>query len=117
MGDLSDNFSRYEFECHCGCEFNAADIELIKVLEDVRIHFKNRIIGIHSGCRCPYWNGHEKGTKDSQHQNGIAADFEVIGVTTRKVYDYLDKTYPDKYGIGYYSSWIHLDIRKEKGRW
>ena len=38
MGDVSPHFSQYEFECKCGCGFAAVDIDLLKVIEDVRSH-------------------------------------------------------------------------------
>ena len=31
---VSKNFSRYEFECQCGCGFAAADVTLLEALED-----------------------------------------------------------------------------------
>ena len=117
VGDISKNFSRYEFACGCGCGFEAVDIELIKVNEEMRGDFGGKSVNIHSGCRCPHWNGHEGGTKGSRHCFGIAEDFHIEGVSTQEVYDYLDAKYPDRYGIGLYDSWVHLDVRKVKARW
>jgi uncharacterized protein YcbK (DUF882 family) len=47
---------------------------------------------------------------------GVASDLHVDGVAHKKVYDYLDKKYPNKYGIGLYTWGVHIDTRKEKSR-
>ena len=39
MGDLSENFSRHEFACKCGCGNDTVDAELIRVLQSVRARF------------------------------------------------------------------------------
>ena len=48
MGDLSRNFDRSEFKCRDGCGRDTVDIELVKVLEEVRVRFA-RPIHISSG--------------------------------------------------------------------
>ena len=55
MGDISENFSRSEFACRCGCGFATVDVELIKTLEVVRKQF-NKPIKINSSCRCEEHN-------------------------------------------------------------
>ena len=55
MGDLSEHFSRAEFECRCSCGYNTVDYGLIMVLEQARRHF-NQPIKINSGCRCPTYH-------------------------------------------------------------
>ena len=117
MGDLSRNFSRYEFACKCGCGFDFVDAELIKVLEQVRFHFDKSPITITSGCRCETHNQKVGGSAYSKHIKGIAADFKVKGVHADEVASYLERTYPDKYGIGRYKGRTHIDIRKSKARW
>ena len=129
MGDLNKNFNRSEFECNCGCGLNTIDYELIIIfswLEDKLIRLltvEDVYIVIKSGNRCPYWNGHEKGSKDSTHPDSIAADYKIFITETGKqvspelIHETLDKKYPDKYGLGLYGNRNHLDSRQIKARW
>lgn len=116
MGDVSEYFSRKEFACKCGCGFDAVDIELLSVLEDLRWHFSAPIT-ITSGCRCAYYNEQVGGALNSKHVHAKAADIQVSGVDPKSVWGYLVGKYPFKYGIGLYNSWVHIDVRKEKARW
>jgi len=109
-------FKRSEFACKCGCGFNSVDVELLTVLEDLREYFK-RPITITSGNRCVTHNKKVQGEKGSMHVNGIAADIKVLDFTPLQVYTYLNTKYPDKYGIGLYSTWVHIDVRTNKARW
>ena len=116
MGDISKDFNRYEFSCQCGCGFNTVDVELIIVVQDVRDYF-GQPVRINSGCRCPKHNAAIGGSKNSQHLFGKAADIVVLGVFAWDVDEYLKDKYPDKYGIGRYSGWTHIDVRAGKARW
>ena len=118
MGDLTENFSRWEFACRCGCGFDVVDWELLNLLQDFRRHF-GRKIAIHSGARCESHNRDREvgGEPDSQHLIGKAADFSVQGISPAAVYLYLKSRFPDKYGIGFYAWGVHFDVRHEKARW
>jgi uncharacterized protein YcbK (DUF882 family) len=117
MGDLSEHFSRFEFGCRCGCEFNSVDAELLHVLEkDVRGYY-NKVVAVTSGCRCFAWNDYVDGTEDSLHLVSKAADIAVENTLTLAVYHYLDNKFPDKYGIGLYDNWVHIDVRPQRARW
>jgi len=116
MGDISENFSRSEFKCSCNCGFSTVDVELIKVLEIVRKHFK-KSIRINSACRCEEHNKSIGGSYGSKHKQGIAADIVVSGVSPDKVYIFLDMFMPNSYGIGKYDNFTHIDVRKTKARW
>ena len=109
-------FKRSEFECFCGCGFNTVDYELAEVVDKLREHF-NAPVFITSGCRCEAHNKAIGGAKSSKHMLGIASDLKVAGVNPTQVYDYLNKEYPNKYGIGLYRTWVHIDIRADKARW
>lgn len=113
---LSENFHRDEFQCSCGCGFDTVDAELITVLEAVR-NFWGVKVKINSGARCAKHNANEGGSPTSKHLIGQAADIVVEGILPQKVYTYLDNKYPDRYGIGLYSGWVHIDVRKKKTRW
>lgn len=116
MGDLSENFSRKEFACHCGCGMDTVDSELITVLQDLRDEF-GRPIKILSGNRCPLRNIEVKGSRHSQHMKSKAADIILDGISQEEVYFYLTGRYPTKYGIGIYREWVHIDVRADKARW
>lgn len=114
---LSDNFSRKEFRCKCGvCDQVAVDYELLAVLEDLRAHFSSPVT-ITSGNRCPTHNRREGGSEGSKHLLSIASDIRVKGISAKRVYEYLDGAYPNKYGMGLYPSWVHIDVRPERARW
>ncbi len=113
---VSENFSREEFACKCGCGFSTVDIELLEVLELVRGKFKQPIT-ITSGCRCDTHNTAVSGSYGSKHKQGIAADIVVKGFTPYEVYKFLDGHAPNKYGLGFYTNFTHIDVRAIKSRW
>lgn len=113
---LSEHFDSDEFACRCGCGFADVSPELIEVLEDLRAYFRQSI-KISSGCRCPARNKEVGGETKSKHMEGIAADIQVKNIVPYKVYKYLNTKYSEKYGIGLYPTWVHIDVREEKARW
>jgi uncharacterized protein YcbK (DUF882 family) len=141
MGDLTRNFSRKEFECKCGCGFNTIDYELICILQnDLIQHFEIKYeckisVIITSGDRCvnhneevqkEYNSDYVPFSSKSQHIFARAADFKVykvyennkIQIDPKEIYEYLDKRYPNKYGLGLYYNRNHLDTRSGSGkRW
>ena len=122
MGDLSDHFSRHEFACKDQCGFDTVDVELIPVMEQAR-----KFIGPftpNSACRCVAHNeivqqqansNYKRLTSRSKHLQGRAVDIPCKD--PQGLYDYLDRLYPDKYGIGRYSWGVHVDTRARKARW
>lgn len=114
---LSKNFSRSEFKCNCGnCDYDTVDKELVDVLQDIRDHF-NASVTVTSGNRCPAYNRLVGGSRNSYHLRGRAADIVVGGVSQSDVYKYLDSKYPNRFGIGNYDTFTHVDTRTGKGRW
>ncbi len=116
MGDLTVNFSRKEFACKCGCGFDGISLELVAVLQELREHFDLPIV-INSACRCEKHNERVGGAKGSKHKEGIAADVVVRGKSPKEVYAYLVNKYEDKYGIGRYNTFTHVDVRVGMARW
>jgi uncharacterized protein YcbK (DUF882 family) len=116
MGDLSKNFSRSEFKCSCGCGYDDVSLELVSVLQKLREVF-NAPVTINSACRCKGWNKEVGGAEKSQHLLGTAADIVVSDVPPALIYQYLDRSYPESYGIGKYKSFTHIDVRQRRGRW
>jgi uncharacterized protein YcbK (DUF882 family) len=117
MGDISKNFSRSEMDCPCDCGFSTADVELIEVLEGVRARFGDRSVTISSGCRCDQYNKRIGGAKHSKHKLGIAADIVIHGVDPKDVYESLDKHNPNRFGLGNYDTFTHVDVRPNRARW
>ena len=114
---LNPYFHRSEFTCACNhCDCYTVDSELLEVLTDVREFFSKPVL-INSGHRCAEHNEKVGGTAMSRHLLGQAVDFFVVGIYPSVVRKYLEQKYPDKYGIGSYHNFTHLDVRKERARW
>lgn len=118
MGNLSPHFSREEFECNChrSCIPIAVDCELVAVLEKLREHV-GKPVRITSAYRCAAHNTDVGGAKNSQHRLGIAADIQVDDFPAKDIAMYLRNEYPNKYGIGEYEAFTHIDVRRAKARW
>jgi len=113
MHKLSEHFSRHEFACKCGCGFDTVDVELLIVAELIREH-----IGAYtpnSACRCISHNKNVDGSRKSMHLFARAID--VPADNPIELYNFLDKEFPDTYGIGLYSTFVHIDTREKKARW
>jgi uncharacterized protein YcbK (DUF882 family) len=115
---LGPYFKRSEFECPDGCGFDTIDAEVFKVVVNVR-EFFGRPVTINSACRCEKHNKEIGGADHSQHLKGRACDIVVQGIEPDVVAEYLEKRYPNQFGIGRYpdSGFTHIDSRKEKARW
>lgn len=145
MNKISSRLKRREFACRCGCGFMACDIELVNSLEELADDIQTKyqagrcyiiIVPVHSGCRCVLHNenvqkknnpNYKPGTSKSMHVKGMAADFhleiETSGGRIRKkidpdeVYSLANKKWPNKYGLGKYTTFTHLDVRPNRARW
>tara|TARA_R110000744_G_scaffold262002_1_gene376569 strand:+ start:37 stop:381 length:345 start_codon:yes stop_codon:yes gene_type:complete len=113
---ISKNFNRSEFACKCRCGFSTVDVELLEVLELVRAAF-NSPVSISSACRCESYNRHVGGGSESKHLQGIAADIVVKGVEPKVVYTLLNDMNQNKFGIGSYKTFTHIDVRPNRARW
>jgi len=113
---ISRYFTREEFACKCGCGFAAVDMQLLMLLEKVRVHF-NKPVTITSACRCETHNRNVGGSKNSKHRLGIAADSQVKATPPSEVYSYIDSCYPNTLGLGSYNSFTHVDVREKRTRW
>ncbi len=121
MGDVSNNFSRYEFSCPCGCGFDTVDVELLEVAQRMRDHWDCRVDITPSGgaCRCAQYNGSIEGHTKSRHLRGQAMDFIVDynRISPRVVQRTLRQWYRDKYGIGKGKNFTHFDVRPYVSEW
>ena len=118
MGDLTKNFSRHEFACHCGC--CCADVvpELVEHLQSLRDLIGQPVIVV-SGCRCPTHNAAVDGARNSQHMAGRAADVRVKGMSPAELKRLAETILNFRYGgIGLYDTFVHLDVRPNgPARW
>jgi len=112
---LNKYFTRAEFACKDGCGFRTVDVEMLDVLTDLREHFGFSVI-INSGCRCENHNQMIGGSSRSKHIFACAVDIVVKNISPKRVYGYLDKRYPDTYGLGLHKTFLHFDIRSTKWR-
>ena len=112
-------FERREFACKCG-KCGGFPVEpnwdLLRVLEKIREHF-GAPVRVNSGVRCATHNKNVGGASRSQHVYGTAADIKVTGVSPAKVAEYAETLLPNTGGIGQYSTFTHIDVRKTKSRW
>jgi uncharacterized protein YcbK (DUF882 family) len=124
MGNLRKNISRHELACHCECGFDSMDGETLDIVQDCCDHFaeftgtdKVTCI-INSAARCPVHNMAVGGSANSYHPQARAIDFFIVGISPITVYTYLDTRYPDRYGVGLYNTFVHLDTRTQgPARW
>ena len=134
MTNISDNFTRSESTCRCGCGKFGADIELVKVLEMLRAwlrinHNPNAIVKMHSWFRCYEHNNRPADEKNSRgifgagsnkhswHLTGAAGDFSSPNVPNELIVWFLRDAFPDKYGVGIYDWGVHLDMRPMRVDW
>ena len=122
MGDLSKNFSRWEFACRGkNCCGNSAPVDplLVNSLQKLR-DMVGRPIDVSCGFRCKIHNAEIPGSEpNSQHTLAKAADISVVGLTGEQfaaIAMQVDAF--EKGGIGTYDTWIHVDVRSDgSARW
>jgi len=86
---------------------------------------RNDVIGkpikINSSYRCIEHNKKIKGSVNSQHILGKAADIKVKGYSTKNLASLIEELIYGGHilqgGLGVYNTFVHYDIRKTKARW
>lgn len=112
MGDITKNFSRHEFACNCGCNFDRVHPEFVQELQKGRNVFGTMVIS--SGNRCPEYNKEVGGATNSLHQYGIASDVGFVDIDWNdpeevlKVLKFFDEK-TNVFRIGLYSWGAHFD--------
>jgi uncharacterized protein YcbK (DUF882 family) len=124
MTDITHNITRHEVACKCGCGFDSLDYQTAVYVQTACAHFAIKrglyrsVLLISSGCRCMAWNDHEGGQEGSKHLRASALDHHIVDVTPRELYDYYDKKYKGKFGVGLYKTFVHFDTRSDgPARW
>lgn len=113
---LSSNFRVREFRCKDDTDPIFVDSDLVDILQNVRDHF-DKAVTITSAFRTASHNKKVGGATYSQHCYGKAADIKVSGVSPSRVAAYVETLMPNTGGIGRYSTFTHVDVRKTKARW
>lgn len=113
---ISKNFRVREFRCQDGSDVVFIESDLVDILQKIRDHF-GKAVTINSAFRTFSHNKKVGGATYSQHLYGTAADIKVSGVTASAVADYVETLMPNTGGIGRYSTFTHVDVRKTKARW
>ena len=112
MGDLTKNFSRWEFACRCGCGMDDIRMELVEMLQEAR-DFLGEPININSGVRCPVHNLAVGGKSDSSHLLGWAADPVLPRESDR--YRYFQAFHKEGFRrFGFKKGIIHVDCDPDK---
>ena len=119
--NITEHFKVKELKCKC-CNTIPKDVYenlklLCNALEELRMALGKPITVI-SGYRCPARNKVVGGAPKSQHVLGKAADIMVKDMTPEQVAKAADKIKAFR-GIGTYSTFTHVDIRKSlwKAQW
>ena len=113
---ISKNFRVREFRCQDGSDVVFIESDLVDILQKIRDHF-GKAVTITSAFRTASHNKKVGGATYSQHLYGKAADIKVSGVAPSVVADYVETLMPSTGGVGRYSTFTHVDVRKVKSRW
>lgn len=113
---LTKNFQVKEFACSDGTDTIFISSLLVSVLQNVRDHY-GKAVHINSAYRTEAHNKKIGGAAYSQHKYGIAADIHVDGVKPKELAAYIETLLPTSGGIGIYSSFVHVDVRRTRARW
>jgi len=124
VGDLTKNISRTELKCQCGnCNYQFADFETIMAIQFACNHFAELLnrpkvtLIITSAARCPEHNKTVGGARNSYHQTGAAIDHVIKDVSNYELAEFYRRNYPNKFGVGEYRNFVHLDSRPDAARW
>ena len=113
---ISKNFRVREFRCQDGSDVVFIESDLVDILQKIRDHF-GKAVTITSAFRTASHNKKVGGATYSQHLYGKAADIKVSGVAASVVADFAETLMPSTGGVGRYSTFTHVDVRKVKSRW
>jgi uncharacterized protein YcbK (DUF882 family) len=92
------------------------DEELLKLLDKIR-ETVAKPVAISCAYRCPQHNKEVGGVPNSFHQQGVAADIYVDGMSVEELATVAEKCGADGIGRYYKKHFVHVDKRGYKGRW
>jgi len=110
-GQLTEHFSKKEFDCQCGCGTGTISDSLVQKLELVRVEY-GRPMRINSGIRCLEHN-RNIGSKDtSSHIKCLAADVGCTNMSERFTLIQILMKHFQRVGIN--KKFIHVDVDTDK---
>ena len=122
---LTNNFSRQEFDCKDGTIVPEKYIknfqEVANNLQALRDYLEVAVSVTGSGYRSPKHNKKVGGAKFSQHLTASGADINAEGYEPKQLAEVIEllilKGKIKQGGIGVYPNFVHYDIRGTKARW
>ena len=92
---LTNNFSKSEFDCSCGCDMPLKVLHNVQKLANQLQALRNVVgtpIKINSGYRCLDYNDNvvKGASKNSQHKQGKAADIVINEMTPQETFELID---------------------------
>jgi uncharacterized protein YcbK (DUF882 family) len=119
MGDLTNDFSRREFACKCGCGYNQIDPRVVFMAQLIRDAL-GQSVRVNSACRCAKHNAAVGGVGESYHTTGLAADLSC-GAGSKKLYETIKQLYERgklsdlQYCKRYVAqNFVHVDVGKRR---
>ena len=120
MGDLSNNFSRYDVQCSCGCGTSLVSPKLIEKLQHVR-DILGKSMTITSGVRCESFIKSINGNLVSNHIPDLDRIWLAVDITCTNSIDryelvkVVQKFFKRIRIVGEHSgNFIHLNVDKTK---
>ena len=117
---LTENFTRSEFACPCGCNSQMIEQELADKIQGIRDKLGKKI-RITSGYRCLKHNQDVKGGTNSRHRYGMAADWRLKDRSVNPVALGIIAQAVGFGGVGIYwyggNAFCHADTRGAKATW
>lgn len=113
---ITENFSRKEVACKCGCGMDLVSPELMTKLQECRNEYGKPMI-LNCVCRCPKHNAEVGGVPDSAH---IATEKKVGQAADVAVADNHERYELMKIFIQHFTriedalTWIHVDVDLDK---
>lgn len=125
MGDLTKNISAHELKCKCGnCDVTILDDEpVIEVVQSACDYFSAKLgsdrvlLHITSGARCYEYNRTIGSNDNSRHPRANAIDHYIDGVSMYDLAEFYRCKFPERFGVGEYPNFVHIDTRRSKARW
>jgi uncharacterized protein YcbK (DUF882 family) len=109
-------FSKEETQCKCGCGLDITE-RTRETLNQLRLHY-GAPIHIVSGARCSDYNRRVGGARNSRHLDGLAVDIALPSNKKNRRELIRDIVWSNDFmGLGFYTTFIHVDLRREHAYW
>ena len=110
-GQLTEHFSKKEFDCKCGCETGPINMVLVDKVEQARREY-GRPMRINSGIRCLHHNRSIGSSDTSSHIKCLAADVSCVGMEERHKLLSIFLKYFQRVGV--HKEFLHVDVDSDK---